>query len=279
MERLLGVPISVFFTAAVVMAGLAVLPAQRWNILLRLSDGKFSTTELYRLVMIGNFLAQAMPSIGADGVRAWYVHRHGLPLTTAINSVLIDRLSALVSVFLLTLLSLPWLWGILPKQHAYWTIGLMLFAVIGGLAFIIGVTEVPNGWVRWRVVAWMQQLSGACRGLIKNGRALTQVISLSLTVQLLIALFLFALANAVRVPVGLADCILLIPLVMLVSTLPVSIAGWGVREGAMILAFDLLNILPSDALFVSILFGIVVAISTIPGLIFWFMVGRDLKIR
>src|SRR5438309_6686704 len=84
MERLLGVPIAVIFTAAAVMAGLAALPAQRWKTLIRLSGRELSTAKLYRLVLIGNFFGQAIPTMGADGVRAWYVHGHGLSLAAAV---------------------------------------------------------------------------------------------------------------------------------------------------------------------------------------------------
>ena len=45
------------------MAGPAALPARHWKILLRLSGREFSTAILYRLVMIGNFFGQAIPSV------------------------------------------------------------------------------------------------------------------------------------------------------------------------------------------------------------------------
>ena len=44
--------------------------------------------------------------------------------------------------------------------------------------------------------------------------------------------------------------------VMLVSVVPISIAGWGVREGAMVAAFAYAGLPQSDGLLVSILFGV-----------------------
>ena len=43
---------------------------------------------------------------------------------------------------------------------------------------------------------------------------------------------------------------------ILIATIPVSIAGWGVRESAMILAFSYAGLAESDGLIVSILFGV-----------------------
>ena len=43
--------------------------------------------------------------------------------------------------------------------------------------------------------------------------------------------------------------------VVLVTVVPISIAGWGVREGAMIAAFGYAGLPTSDGLIVSLLFG------------------------
>src|SRR5437899_1277214 len=233
MDRLLDINVGVIIAAATFMAGLAALPAQRWKLLVQLGGREFSTATLYRLVMIGNFLGQAMPTIGADGVRAWYLYRHGIPLSAAINSVLLDRLSALAALLLLAFLTLPWLWRIVPSQVAWWTICLLLFAAMGALVLLIGIARLPKAWRRWRIVAAVQLLAASSSAVMRSPPVLLQVIGLSLTVHILVAMCVYALARAVHVPAGLFECILLIALVMLVATIPVGIAGWGLREGAM----------------------------------------------
>ena len=55
---------------------------------------------------------------------------------------------------------------------------------------------------------------------------------------------------------------------MLIATIPVSIAGWGVRESAMVLAFSYAGLAESDGLIVSILFGAAsLAIGGIGGIV------------
>jgi uncharacterized membrane protein YbhN (UPF0104 family) len=228
--RLLDVNVPSMLVAATLMASLAVLPTLRWKILVRLSGRDFALVLLYKLLMISNFMAQAMPSIGADGLRAWYLYRQGMWSAAAVSSVLMDRLIALASLLLMSLVSLPWLWNI---------------------------------------VTLARHLSSASRMLTRKPRALLEVVTLSLAVHLLVAIFIYGIARAVQIQVGLADCILMVPLVLLVATIPIGIAGWGMREGAMVVALGFLGIPPGDALLVSILFGIIVAVSTIPGLLFW----------
>lgn len=275
-SRLLDVNIIVILVASTVMAGLSLLPAIRWRMLVQSGGRAFGTSDSYRLILIGNFFGQVLPStVGGDGIRAWYTHKFGIPVSEAVNSVLLDRLTALAALLLLTFCSLPWLWLIVPIKIAWWTIGIILLAAMGGVAFPFIVTRLPDTWNRWRIVRVVYKLADSCQNLFRRKQDCFKVIGLSLVVHLAIAVFIYGLARTVHVPVYLGDCILLIPLVMLVSMMPVSIGGgWGVREGAMVVAFGFLEIPPGDALLVSILFGVVVALASMPGLFFWMIMGK-----
>jgi hypothetical protein len=46
-----------------------------------------------------------------------------------------------------------------------------------------------------------------------------------------------------------------VPPIILISMIPISIAGWGVRENAMVAAFAYTGLPQSDGLVVSLLFG------------------------
>ncbi len=66
----------------------------------------------------------------------------------------------------------------------------------------------------------------------------------------------WSLAQAVAAPLEWSQALLLILPVLLVATIPLSIAGWGTRETAMVLAFGYAGLPESDGLIVSVLFGI-----------------------
>ena len=65
------------------------------------------------------------------------------------------------------------------------------------------------------------------------------------------------------------DCLVLIPPVVLVSTIPISIAGWGVREAAMITLLALVGVAEADAFVLSVLFGLLTFGLSLPGGIVW----------
>ena len=69
------------------------------------------------------------------------------------------------------------------------------------------------------------------------------------------------------------DCLVLIPPVVLVSTIPISIAGWGVREAAMITLLALVGVAKADAFVLSVLFGLLTFGLSLPGGIVWIIGG------
>ena len=72
------------------------------------------------------------------------------------------------------------------------------------------------------------------------------------------SLWILALGNSVDAP--LAAFLVLAPLITMVTTVPISIGGWGVREGATVAALGLLGVAPASALAVSVQFGLVMLV-------------------
>jgi uncharacterized membrane protein YbhN (UPF0104 family) len=73
---------------------------------------------------------------------------------------------------------------------------------------------------------------------------------------------------------SLADCMVLTPLIVLAAMLPISLGGWGVREGAAILLFGLVGLTRSDALALSVVFGLCTVAVSLPGSVLWFVQDR-----
>ena len=70
------------------------------------------------------------------------------------------------------------------------------------------------------------------------------------------------------------DCLVLVPPVLLIMTIPISIGGWGVREGAMVALFGLIGVPGHGALALSVMFGLVGIAVAVPGGIVW-LISRD----
>ena len=91
----------------------------------------------------------------------------------------------------------------------------------------------------------------------------------SLVIHLLTIIAAWTMAGLLGVAVKLTDCLIIIPPVVLIMMLPISIAGWGLREGAMVVGFGLVGVAPSDALAISVCCGLASVITGLPGGLLW----------
>ena len=90
--------------------------------------------------------------------------------------------------------------------------------------------------------------------LVKPGAG-GAVLALSVGVHLLTVAVAWLAALSVAAPFSFLQALMLVPPILLVSMIPVSIAGWGLREGAMVMGFVYAGLAPDDGLLVSVLLG------------------------
>jgi uncharacterized membrane protein YbhN (UPF0104 family) len=95
------------------------------------------------------------------------------------------------------------------------------------------------------------------------------VFALSFASYLNMGIVMWMIGLGLNLGVPLADCMVLTPLIVLAAMLPISLGGWGVREGVAILLFGLAGLSQSDALALSVVFGLCTAIITLPGSVLW----------
>jgi hypothetical protein len=60
-----------------------------------------------------------------------------------------------------------------------------------------------------------------------------------------------------------------VPILLLVQVLPISIGGWGVREAAAVALLGMTGVDAASGLLVSIMFGVLLLLATLPGALFW----------
>jgi hypothetical protein len=77
----------------------------------------------------------------------------------------------------------------------------------------------------------------------------------------------FVIGTTVGMNFPLQVYLVLVPPVILLTILPISLAGWGVREGAMVGFFLLIGADETMVLTFSILYGLVALVASLPGLV------------
>ncbi len=74
------------------------------------------------------------------------------------------------------------------------------------------------------------------------------------------------------------DLVALVPPVLLIATVPVSIAGWGLREGTMATAFTLAGLSAEDGVLISVLFGLMYVVTGCVGGLIWIASGPAMQL-
>ncbi|CAA7619954.1 conserved membrane hypothetical protein [Magnetospirillum sp. LM-5] len=269
------------------LAGLAValmlvqigLGGVRWGLVLRSLEAVFGWARTIGVFYIGVFFSIVLPgAVGGDAVRMWFARKGGLSLATAINSVMLERAVTVFSLVLLVCLTQPILISRVPDLPGGTVFPVMLAVCVIGILVLASLDKLPESLHRWRLVRGLVHLASDTRKLFFHpGWSLTCVL-VGLAGNANISLVVYMLAEGLGMDVHALDCLVLVPPVLLVMTLPISIAGWGLRETAMVTAFGFVGIASDEALVLSILFGILTMLTALPGgLVFLLSGGRKIE--
>ncbi|MGO4716406.1 lysylphosphatidylglycerol synthase transmembrane domain-containing protein [Bradyrhizobium sp. 2TAF24] len=247
-----------------------LLGALRWCEITARCDAPLSAAQALRFNLIGSFFNQTLPSsIGGDAVRLWLVNRTGAGWRAATYSVLVDRAIGLIALAILIVGSLPWSYQLIGDAHGRAALSLIdITALAGGLAFL-AFGRLSWSWLTaWLPTKHIHACAVIANKVIFNRRSGPLIAVLSLTIHVLTAVIAWGVVRSIAAPATFAQVFLLIPPIILLTMLPISIAGWGVREATMMVAFGYAGLPQADGLVVSLLYGAVsFAVGAFGGLV------------
>jgi len=233
--------------------------ALRWREISQLCQAPLTDLQAFRYNMIGAFFNQTLPSsIGGDAMRLWLVNRTGAGWRAATYSILTDRAIGLIALALIIVASLPWSYGMIADSNGRLALVLVDFtALSGGLGFLL-LGHLPWTWLKtWWPTKHVHACSVIANKVIFNRRSGPKIAVLSLSIHVLAVVIAWCAVRSISAPADFEQVFMLIPPIMLVTMMPISIAGWGVREATMMVAFGYAGLAQTDGTVVSILFGAV----------------------
>jgi hypothetical protein len=244
--------------------------AWRWHLILSAEAPSPGSTALLKIMFVGLFFNQILPTgVGGDVVRAWRCSRLGIALGAAIRSILLDRACGYLVLVVLYAVALPALLHILPDARERGAVLAVLAVALLGLLALISLDRLPRPISRLRLMAPFAELSRAGRRLFTNPRQCSAVLGLSvITIALTVLAFKFV-GDAIGSRLSLGNWIMVVPPVTLIQLVPVSLAGWGVREAALVVALGSFGVPAEAALAISVLVGLCSIVVGLPGGLIW----------
>lgn len=268
------------------MAGVAALMslqlvgAWRWRRVAHALGVRIRLRHALPFVWIGALFGQALPaSVGGDGVRMWLLWRAAGAGRAAVHSVLVERTMMVIVLAAVATGSLVFSPTPLLGSATAWMSTAGAIAMAGGGAVLwMMPRSAPAPGQRSRLPAVHALLADVRSVCLAPARA-APIVALCLAAYALTAGGCWFIARALGLDLALHQCIAIMPLVILAGTVPISIGGWGVREGAMVALLARYGIAPADAFTLSVLFGLAGLAASMPGLAFWLSLPRTLRHR
>jgi uncharacterized membrane protein YbhN (UPF0104 family) len=280
-ERLANIaPYPLAFAVAILLVQI-VVQALRWQHVVTAAGADFPASASIRLSFIAAFFNQTLPStIGGDSARVWVLAKaYQAGWRKAAYSVFVDRAVGVFGHAVLGVACLPWTIEFVRDPAGRLAVAAIGF---GGVfaGFVFAALTAAKGslldrfWLTHHFVA----AANVLRRLAAKPRSALLVAALTLLIHVLTVVVAWAVARAILVELDFQLALCLIPPVVLMATVPITIAGWGLRESLMITAFTLAGLDGGNALVISVLIGAVNFLVGVFGGLLWIAVrlrGED----
>ena len=241
-----------------------VLSAYRWMYISSKNGSEMNFLYCLKFYYISTFINNILPGgVVGDIYRAYSARESDnnlINLSKSVQGIVFERLSGQIMMFFIFLISLTFFFLINAKYVAF------LFTVVPVLliTFIIYIVvrkiyfnKISSNEI---VINFRKIFSGK---IFWNHTIISFFVVLSYIVIYIIS------AEALGLSIDYFTFFVFTPIVLFSMTLPVSIGGWGVREGTALLIAFLLGLSASSSISVAVMYGILNLFCSLPGLYFF----------
>lgn len=265
-----------YVAVAVAIYTLSLLPmAWRWQVLLASKGMHESFAWLTKLYLIGYAASQVLPTgVGGDAVRiVEHARRRPDRKGEAAGAVLMERVVGSAGILLVVAVGLVLALGRYDNIGAFvWVeVACVVALVVFGLLLF---SQRAYAFLQERIFSrgtgvWLQRalrsVWTALHGYRWEKRALGLALAVSVVVQFVRMLAIWLCGEAVGIDVSPLVYIMLGPLLFLVTMVPITVNGLGVRESFFVFFLDRFGV-PADAAFAAgFLFFAVTIAAALPG--------------
>jgi len=248
--------------------GSTYLATYRWQLIMNVLVFNEDMSYYIKSYFKGTFFNQVLPSsIGGDAVRIIDLTQSGYDKKDAFYGIFVDRVVGLIGLLVLNLIATIIFYGTFENSFS----NLIILITVGGISGFLSLfyLEKITFLANYKFLNLFHRLAKRLNNLYSDKRLLLKHIAVSVCVHFLSVLTLYALALSIDFHMSFQTFLIAVPPVFLLTIVPVSLAGWGIREGAMVGIFMLVGADSTKVMAMSILYGLLLIISSLPGAYFW----------
>lgn len=254
-----------------------ILMSYKWNILLTAKGIILPFVEVVRGYYIGTFWGTFLPTtVGGDVVRAYRVAGQTNSKKDIVSSVVLERVLGIIASFLMGFSSV--ILFIMFVDASNWKIVASL--IISFLVFLSLVLLSFNiHLIRWfdkrflfhrqGMIGKLTQVYDSYHSYRQHHGAMLRFLLWSLLEHCSPIICTFLVSQALKLDIPWWSFFIFIPVIMALSKVPVSIDGFGVREGLYVFFFSFVGIPGSDAFLLGFVSHILGIVSVLPGFFYY----------
>ncbi len=253
-----GISIPAFIGAMLLYLFAQFISSVRWKLLL---PGRLRIRKLFSLYLIGSFFSNLLPGvIGGDAVKGFYLYQMTKNGSLSLASIFMDRYIGFIVLITICTLAFPFGFTYFQGSRIEWVFPLIVLTFIIASFLIFGLRIGK----RIKIISTFYDYFHKYRN---QKKVIGKAMLLSIFVQLsaIVSVNILALGFGQHIPI-LASLIF-IPLTVMFTTVPISISGIGVREGAFVLFLGLIDVKPEVATAISLSWFLSIATSNLLGLV------------
>lgn len=260
------------------LTGAVLTSSIRWWLIFRHTRKFTNFREILPSYYLGVFFNNILPSsTGGDVARILHLKIRGFDVKALLASTLVDR--AIGSLTMVAVASLGILFVPQIKLQQHDQLILILFVVtvfVFALLFFSSRTvsfmqHLASKYQRTRIRAFFIEAVHTCQSYRDARTELLGAIVLTLLAQTLLILTYYVLSNGLGIGLSLPLYFVIVPLVFLAASLPISVGGLGVREGALVVLFTTFGSDEHAAIALSLTYLVSLWIVSLPGAVIFLM--------
>ncbi len=244
----------------------------RWRKLLRPLMPVFSLMRLFEIYCIGLFFNLAFPTaIGGDVVKMYYAGKPSRQYAQSFAATFLDRDVGMLAMMLLACIGtllLPMKIPGIPVTLIVW-LSFAGFLALNVVIFMPSLHRLLTLLLHKvhlsRTAARVDAISNAFQVMGNNRRVLLYAFLISVVNQLLVFSVTWLTAIALRLSVPALYFLVLVPVITLVTMIPITLSGTGLRELASVSLFGAIGVAPASSLALGLISSITVLLSAVPG--------------
>lgn len=253
------------------------LSTYRWQILLKTQNIIIPQGFLISSFLIGSFFNNILPtSIGGDIFRAIDISKKAeVTIGKSASVILIDRFSGIITAAIYAVIAL--FLGFATVGKTSYIIPVSIFFV---LCIIIGFLVLNPSILRLdklinrvkflsKIREKLHEIYNTFQSFKKYKLALVEAMLFSFALQLAVIASYYFAAKSVNIELSFASFIFIVPIVSIISFLPISIGGAGLRENSTVLLMVALGAAKSQSTVCSlIIFAIIMGMGIIGAIVY-----------